>query len=312
MPGGAELSEKLPDEIFQLVESFKKFIREQKAYRDQKFDVDVILEVGRDTEEFTLAFQRVAVDSDRNSQLVKQIKDDTTKLLRHSELAYSLLRSHFTNNPSIQQQQQPQLSNLLGGQQQSTLMTGNTSQNLDLGSQNNNNTTTIGQNDQTSFNLLGSSTRLGTNQFNSSILNQQQQSILHQQQPFYLSGNQSYLTRQLNHNQFANTSTSQYFAELADQFEAKMKAYGEQIKELKMSLDSITRTYNVDELFKWLKKQHETLGEIAAKIYMTHERIMEKKSELDKFNNANNNKTLGSIINNNNNTTTTNTTTTFT
>lgn len=171
MPGGPELSEKLPEEIFQLVESFKKFVREQKAYRDQKFEIDPILEVGRDTEEFTLAFQRVAVDSDRNSQLVQQIKDDTAKLLRHAELAYSSLRS-------------------------------------------------------------------------------------------------------------------QYFEELADQFETRMKAYGEQVKELKMSLDSITRTYNVDELFKWLKKQHETLGEIAAKIYMTHERIMEKKSEMDKFNNA--------------------------
>ena len=191
MPGGAELSEKLPEEIFKLVESFKKFVREQKAYRDQKFDVNPILEVGRDTEEFTLAFQRVSVDSDRNAQLVQQIKDDTTKLLCHTELAYSLLRSHFTDNSSMHQQQQ----------------------------------------------------------------NQQQ------------------------------TSSSQYFAELADQFEAQMKAYGEQIKELKMSLDSITKTYNADELFKWLKKQHETLGEIAGKVYMTHEIIMER-SEKDKFNNV--------------------------
>lgn len=162
MPGGVELSEKLPDEMFQLVESFKKFVREQKSYRDQKFDVEPILEVGRDLEEFTLAFQRVSVDSDRNSKLVQQIKDDTTRLLRHTELAYS------------------------------------------------------------------------------------------------------------------STSTSQYFAELADQFEPKMKAYADKIKELKMSLDSIIRVYDVDELYKWLKKQHETLGEIAAKVYVTHERIMEK------------------------------------
>lgn len=185
MPGGAELSEKLPDDVFQLVESYKKFVREQKAYRDQKFDSDPILEVGRDTEEFILAFQRVAVDCDRNSQLVQQIKEDTTKLLRHAELAHSLLRSHITNNPNLQQQQQ--------------------------------------------------------------------------QQP-----------------------VNSYFAELADHMEERMKAYGEKIKDLKMSLDSITRTFNVDELFKWLKKQHETLGEIAAKIYMTHERIM----EMDKFNDA--------------------------
>lgn len=172
MPGGAELFEKLPDEIFQLVESLKKFVREQKAYRDQKFEVDTILEVGRDTEEFNIAFQRVCIDSQRNSQLVQQIKDDTMKLLRHSELA--------------------------------------------------------------------------------------------------------------------STSSSQYFAELADQFEARMKAYGEQIKELKMSLDSVARTYNIDELFKWIKKQHETLGEIAAQVYMIHERIMEKKAEIDKMINANN------------------------
>lgn len=163
MSGGAELSEKLPDEILQLVESFKKFVNEQKAYRDQKFHVDNILEVGREVDELMLALQRVAVESDRNAKLIQQIRDETTKLLHLS-----------------------------------------------------------------------------------------------------------------------NTSSPQYFHELADQFEAKMKAYGEQIKELKLSLDSITRTYNLDELFKWLKKQHETLGEIAAKIYMTHERIMEKKVELDK------------------------------
>lgn len=70
-----------------------------------------------------------------------------------------------------------------------------------------------------------------------------------------------------------------------------MKAYGEQIKELKMSLDNIQKNYNVDELFKWLKKQHEILGEVAAKVYMTHERIMEKKSELDKVKDVHNNLT---------------------
>lgn len=168
------LSEKVPDEIFQLVESFKKFVRKQKALKDQNFTVDVILDVNRELEEFSLAYQRVAVDSHRNSQLVQQIREDTQKLLRQSEIAYSLMSSH-PSNPPIQQQQQ-----------------------------------------------------------------------------------------------------QQYFVELADQFEARMKAYGEQIHELKMSLDSITRTQNMDELFKWLKKQHETLGEIAAKIYMTHERVMEK------------------------------------
>lgn len=256
MPGGPELSEKLPDEIFQLVESFKKFVREQKAFRDQKFDVETILEVERDTEDFTLAFQRVAVDSDRNTKLIQQIKDDTTTLLRHSELAYSLLRSHFANNPSFQQQH-----------------SNNNPQN------------------SASNNLGGIGSRLGA--FDSTIMSNsganQQNNLLHQQQPFYLSGNVSSMNQHSpygsshhhNHNQFANTSTSQYFSELADQFEARMKAYGEQIKELKMSLDSIIKTYDIDELFKWLKKQHETLGEIAAKVYMTHERIMEK-AELEK------------------------------
>lgn len=189
MPGGAELSEKLPNEIFQLVESFKKFVREQKALRDQKFDVEPMLEIDRDADEFMLAFQRVSVDSDINKRLIQQIRDETTKLLRHAELAYSILRSLTTNNPA-QQEQQP-------------------------------------QQDQTS-------------QFN------------------------------------------EYFLELADQFESRMKAYGEQMKELRMSLDSVVRSYNADELFKWLKKQHETLGEIAAKVYMTHERIVEKNSGLEK------------------------------
>lgn len=174
------MAEKLPDELYQLVENFKRFIREQKAYKDQKFEVDPILEVGREVDEFNLALQRLAIDSTTNTKIVQQIRNDTAKLLRHAELAYSQLA---TNQQLQQQQQQPQ---------------------------------------------------------------QQQQ----------------------------------YFQEIADQFESRMRAYGEQIKELKMSLDSITRTYNADELFKWLKKQHEALGEIAAKIYMSHEMIMEKHKNI--------------------------------
>lgn len=301
MPGGAELSEKLPDEFFQLVESFKKFVREQKAYRDQKFDVDLILEVGRDTEEFALAFQRVAVDSDRNSQLVQQIKDDTSKLLRNAELAYSLLRSHLTNNLNLQeqqhqqqQQQQQQITNPLTGQATNVNTTTTSATNIgvsnliNLSSSVNSSTNLNDPRNQNQNQLfgprLGGSNNLQQSQQQTSTISGQQQTFLHQQQPFYLNGNPSYSSG--HHNQFVNSSSSRYFDELADQFEARMKAYGEQIKELKMSLDSITRAYNVDELFKWLKKQHETLGEIAAKIYMTHERIMEKKTEMDKFNTA--------------------------
>lgn len=167
------MAEKIPDEIFQLVENFKKFVREQKAYKDQKFEVDAILQVGHDIDEFNLALQRIAIDSDMNSRIVQQIKDDLAKLLRYCELAYSQLA---IIQPSSSQQ---------------------------------------------------------------------------------------------------NISQQQYFADLAEQYEARMRSYGQQIQDLKMSLDRITRTYNADELFKWLKKQHETLGEIAAKIYMTHEMIME-------------------------------------
>ena len=281
MPGGAELSEKLPDEMFNLVEAFKKFVREQKAYRDQKFDVDPILEVDREAEEFMLAFQRVAVDSDINSQLIQQINDDTTKLLRHAELSYSLLRSHIANNPSLQQQQQstqPTLSSLFGGspqtinsQQQQQQLQNSTFGLFGSNFNTSNLNTTSGFTTTTAnANTGGAATTTATantshnpnNHLNSDTMNQTSSS----------------------HNQFSNTTSSQYFAELADQFETRMKAYGEQIKELKMSLDSIIRTYNADELFKWLKKQHEALGEIAAKVYITHERIMERKSELDKSN----------------------------
>lgn len=275
MPGGAELSEKLPDELFQLVESFKKFIREQKAYRDQKFDVDPILEVDREAEELMLAFQRVSVDSDINKKLIQQIKDDTTKLLRHAELAYSSLRSHLTNNPSFQQQQQQQQH--LNFQQPSSL------QNQNLSG-------------------LFNSSGFGSNLNNTSNLNQQSQQQNQQQQAnsqtsfgtpsTFRSGLRSFSQNNLQndnyvkgptspHNQFASTTTSQYFAELANQFESRMRLYGEQIKELKMSLDGIIRTHNADELFKWLEKQHKTLGEIGAKVYMTHERIMEKKAGLE-------------------------------
>ena len=281
MPGGSELSEKIPDEIFQLVESFKKFVREQKAYRDQKFDVEPILEVDREAEEFMLAFQRVSVDSDINSLLIQQIKDDTTKLLRHAELAYSLLRSHITNNPSTIQQQQPQQ------QQQQQQQQHQQQQPI------------LQQSQQTSFsNLFGGLSNQSFNQTQQpqatplQLQQQQQQQQQHQQMngTTYLSSRLKNLNDPLNqtsghhNNQFTNTTSSQYFAELADQLEARMRAYGERIKELKMSLDSVIRTYNADELFKWLKKQHETLGEIAAKVYMTHERIMEK-SEMDRLSN---------------------------
>lgn len=178
------MAEKLPDELYQLVENFKRFVREQKAYKDQKFEVDPILEVGKEIDEFNLALQKIAIDSSSNSKIVQQIRDDTAKLLRYAEMAYSQLATNQQLQQQQQQQQQPQ-----------------------------------------------------------------------QQQ-------------------------NQYFHELADQFEARMRAYGEQIKELKMSLDSMTRPYNADELFKKLKKQHETLGEIAAKIYMSHEMIMEKSKNL--------------------------------
>lgn len=237
MQVGRELSEKIPDEIYQLVESFRKFIREQKAYRDQKFDVDPILEVEREAEEFMLAFQRVAVDSDTNSKLIQQIKNDTTKLLRHAELAYSLLRPYMANNPTFQQHQDQHQQQQLQQQQAHQLS------HLDQQQQ------------------------------------QQHQQQQQQQQPFQ---SQQQYHQQQHFQQNQHQQQQQYFSELADQFEARMRAYGEQIKELKMSLDSVIKTYNADELFKWLKKQHETLGEIAAKVYMTHERIMEKKTELDR------------------------------
>jgi len=228
MPGGAELSEKLPDELFQLVESFKKFLREQKAYKDQKFYVDPMLEVDREAEDLMLSFQRVSVGSDINRRLIEQIKEDTTKLLRQAEMAYSLLRAHTPNNPTFQQQQQQQHLNL---QQPSHNMSG-----------------------------LFPGQASGVNLNNTSQFSQQQQ----QQQTI--------------------NQPAQYFAGLADQFESRMKLYGERIKELKTSLDGIARTHNPEELFKWLEKQHKTLCEIGDKVYMTHERIMEKKAELDKMN----------------------------
>lgn len=264
MPGGPELSDKVPDAIFQLVESFKKFVREQKAHRDQKLDVDPILQVDKETDDFMLAFQRVSVDCDTNKQLIEQIKNDTTKLLRQAELAYSLLRPYLANTMNLQQQNQLQ-------QQQQQQQ----------------------QHQQNQFGAFGTSTLNNTSlntQSNGTFLprNLAQQ---HEQPSVLSSGMRGF---QLNngldsaHNQaagrnhFASTTSSQYFAELADQFETRMRAYGEQIKDLKMSLDSIVKTHNADELFKWLKKQHEILGEIAAKVYMTHDRIMDKKSELEK------------------------------
>lgn len=268
MPGGPELSEKVPDEIFQLVESFKKFVREQKAYRDQKYDVDPILEVEKETEDCMLALQRVSVESDTNSQLIQQIKQDTTKLLRHAELAYSLLRPYLANTNTLQQQQQHQQ------QQQNQFGTSfGLTTNNPISTTNTNTNTTLNTNQGT---LTNNSTNNNKNMSN----NISSGSFLLKNS--FLLNNNSDLHHQHQHNQFANTTTSQYFAELAEQFESRMRAYGEQIKELKLSMDSVIRMYNADELFKWLKKQHEALGETAAKVYMTHEQIMEKQSELDR------------------------------
>lgn len=273
MPGGAELSEKLPDELFQLVESFKKFLREQKAYKDQKFDVDPILDVDREAEELMLAFQRVSVDSDINKRLIQQIKDDTTKLLRHAELAYSSLRSHLTNNPSFQQQQQQHL-NLQ--QPSASLNVSGLFGTSNLGTSLNTTSASFTPQQQNNQNANTSTTYNSPSAFKSTFRSFTQNG----QKDLYGKGATS------PHNQFASTTTSQYFSELADQFESRMRLYGEQIKELKMSLDGIVRTHNADELFKWLDKQHKSLGEIGAKVYMTHERIMEKKEEMDKLSNA--------------------------
>lgn len=182
MPPGRELFERVPDEIYQLVESFRKFIREQKAYRDQKISVDPILEVDREIHDFTLAFERVSLDQEINNKLIQQIKNDTSKLLLHAQSAYSVLNQQQQQLPQPQpQDQQPQ-------------------------------------------------------------------------QPL------------------------SYFSELADEFHSRMKAYGDKIRELKMSLDSILKPYNYNDIFKLLKKHHEMLGEIAAQVYMTHERIMNTKN----------------------------------
>lgn len=161
--------EKLPNDLLMLVDSFKKYVREQKAFREenshQRFSIKPILEVEKEIEENLMpALQKVDIDSHRNAQLLQQLRNETVKLVRNAEMAYSVLKFH--------------------------------------------------------------------------------------------------------------TSTSQYFSELAAQFDAKMACYNEQIKELQMCLENVKRPRDTDELFQMLRKQHETLKALGAEVYIIQEKII--------------------------------------
>ncbi len=81
-------------------------------------------------------------------------------------------------------------------------------------------------------------------------------------------------------NKYINASTHQYFMEMIDNFETQMNNYSKQIKELQIHIDYMNRPYSSEELFQIMRKQHETLISLAAKVYAIHEEINQLKHKL--------------------------------
>ncbi|XP_054164608.1 uncharacterized protein LOC128962267 [Oppia nitens] len=81
-------------------------------------------------------------------------------------------------------------------------------------------------------------------------------------------------------NKYINASTNQYFLETINNFEQQMNTYSKQIQELRTHIDNMNKPYTSEELFQIMRKQHETLISLAAKVYAIHEEINELKSKL--------------------------------
>jgi len=81
-------------------------------------------------------------------------------------------------------------------------------------------------------------------------------------------------------NKYINASTHQYFIDTIDNFSLQMNVYSKQIQELRTHIDNMNKPYSSEELFQIMRKQHETLISLAAKVYAIHEDINQLKLKL--------------------------------
>lgn len=81
-------------------------------------------------------------------------------------------------------------------------------------------------------------------------------------------------------NKYINASTNQYFVEMIDNFELQMNNYSKQIQDLRTHIENMNKPYSSEELLQIMRKQHETLISLAAKVYAIHEDISQLKPSL--------------------------------
>ena len=81
-------------------------------------------------------------------------------------------------------------------------------------------------------------------------------------------------------NKYINASTNQYFVEMVDNFELQMNNYSKQIQDLRTHIENMNKPYSSEELLQIMRKQHETLISLAAKVYAIHEDINQAKLTL--------------------------------
>lgn len=95
----------LPSELLPLVDSFKKFVKDQKQIKDEnsqpRFSVQPILEVGSELDDsLRLNLQKLDVVLQKNSKAIESLKKETTSLVSDAETAYRAIKSDGLSAPS--------------------------------------------------------------------------------------------------------------------------------------------------------------------------------------------------------------------
>ena len=81
-------------------------------------------------------------------------------------------------------------------------------------------------------------------------------------------------------NKYINASTHQYFIESIDNFETQINNYSKQIQDLRTHIENMNKPYSSEELLQIMRKQHQTLISLAAKVYAIHEEVNQFKLNL--------------------------------
>lgn len=90
--------ESVPDEILNLLENLKKFIKEQKAIREdnccQRFSIEPLVQIETEMDDtIRSGLHKVEVEMQRSRKMVDSLKEETRNLLNDAEMAYRLVKS---------------------------------------------------------------------------------------------------------------------------------------------------------------------------------------------------------------------------